>query len=220
MFNVVCLKYGKKYDSSHVNALYDGVKNNLSIDHRFICFTDDPTNVNCETLPIPSNEIGWWGKLSLFKRSLYDLEGTVLFIDLDMHINGSLDEYMSIGDDSDLYIMRDFRWKTEYSSAIMRFPVGKYNKIWEHYIDIKEQLSDLKTGDQNIINIVYNNDIRSARSKMIEHLRPTDQNVDIKFWPGEWQEDVREFMKCAKSDAKVIVGYGSSNIFDLKWFKK
>jgi hypothetical protein len=218
MFNIVCLKYGTKYTSLHVNALYKGVQKNTTVDHRFICFTDDPIGVECETLPIPENETGWWGKLSLFKKSLYNITGIILFIDLDMYINNSIDEYLTLGNSSDLYVMRDFRWKTEYSSAIMRFPVGKYSKIWEHYVDIKDQLSNLKIGDQNIINIVYNNDIKSTRSKMVEHLRLTNQNVDIKFWPNEWQEDIRNFKKTKNSDSKIVVGYGSANIFDLKWF--
>lgn len=219
MFNIVCLKYGTKYTAAHVNALYKGVQKNTTLDHRFICFTDDSTGVDCETLPIPENETSWWGKLALFKKRLYDITGVILFIDLDMHINNSIDEYLTLGNTNDLYMMRDFRWKTEYSSAVMRFPVNKYSKIWEHYINIKDKLKDLKVGDQNIINIVYNKDIQSTRSKLIEHLRLIDQNVHVKFWPDSWQEDIRFYKKTEKISSKIIVGYGSANIFDLKWFK-
>ena len=222
MYNIVCLKYGTKYNADHVNALCNGVKKNTSILHRFICFTDDATDVECETMSIPSNEIGWWGKLSLFKKSLDNIDGIILFIDLDMHINKSIDKYLTIGDKNTLYVMRDFRWKTEYSSAIMRFPVGKYSNIWEYYISIKDKLFGIKTGDQNIINIIYNNNIKSNKSLAIEHLKPLSKQTDnIKFWPDKWQEDVKVFQKriIKSSDAKIIVGYGSSNIFDLKWFK-
>lgn len=229
MFNIVCLKYGTKYTAAHVNALYNGVQKNTTIAHRFICFTDDPTGVECETMPIPENETGWWGKLSLFKKSLYDIHGVILFIDLDMHINNSIDEYLTLGNLNDLYVMRDFRWETEYSSAIMRWPVGQYSKIWEHYTDIKHELKDLKVGDQNVINIVYNENIKSTRSKLIKHLRLTDQNVEVKFWPDEWQGDIRfargrarpraAVRGLGKSSCKIIVGYGSANIFDLKWFR-
>jgi hypothetical protein len=218
MFNIVCLKYGTKYDSEHVNALYEGVQKNTNIDHRFICFTDDAYGVKCETLPIPEDETGWWGKLALFKKSLYDITGVILFIDLDMHINNTIDEYLTLGNLHDLYVMRDFRWKSEYSSAVMRFPVDSYSKIWEHYIDIKNKIKDLKIGDQNIINIVYNKDIKSPRSKLIEHLRLDDQNIDVQFWPDSWQEDIRFYKRTEKSNSKIVVGYGSANIFDLKWF--
>jgi len=219
MYNIVCLKYGTKYTAEHVNALYNGVRKNTSIPHRFICFTDDVKDIECETLPIPSDEIGWWGKLSLFKKSLDNIDGVILFIDLDMHINKSLDEYLTIGDLSDLYVMRDFRWETEYSSAIMRFPVGKYSKIWEHYVSIKNEIKGLNIGDQNIINIVYNNKIKSNKSIAVQHLKPVStQNDKVKFWPDEWQEDIRNFRNNRKSDSKIIVGYGSANIFDLKWF--
>lgn len=217
MYNIVCLKYGSKYTSEHVNALFHGVKNNTSLQHRFVCFTEDPTGLECESLPIPCEETGWWGKLSMFKKSLYDLEGTLLFIDLDMHINNSIDDYLHLGNLQDLYVMRDFAWDTEYSSAIMRFPIGKYSKVWEHYTKIKDSIKGIKTGDQNIINIVYNNNIKSTRSKAIEKFRLSSETVDVKFWPDEWQQDIRYYTK--DSSAKIIVGYGSAGIFDLKRFK-
>jgi len=48
----------------------------------------------------------------------------------------------------------------------------------------------------------------------------TDQNVEVKFWPDEWQGDIRRFARGkGKSSSKIIVGYGSANIFDLKWFR-
>lgn len=217
MYNIVCLKYGSKYTSEHVNALFHGVKNNTSLPHRFICFTEDSSGLECESLPIPCEETGWWGKLSMFKETLYDLEGTLLFIDLDMHINSSIDDYLQLGNSEDLYVMRDFAWHTEYSSAIMRFPIGKYSKVWEHYTKIKNSIRGIKTGDQNIINIVYNKDIKSTRSKAIEKFRLSSEAVNVKFWPDEWQQDIRYYTK--DSSAKIIVGYGSAGIFDLKRFK-
>jgi len=217
MYNVVCLKYGSKYTSEHVNALFHGVKNNISLPHRFICFTEDSSGLDCESLPIPCEEKGRWGKLSLFKETLYDLKGTLFFIDLDMHINRSIDDYLQLGNSEDLYVMRDLTWNTEYSSAIMRFPIGKYSKVWQHYTKIKDSIKEMKTGDQNIINIVYNKDIKSTRSKAIEKFRLSSENVEVKFWPAEWQQDIRYYTK--NSSAKIIVGYGSAGIFDLERFK-
>ena len=65
---------------------------------------------------------------------------------------------------------------------------------------------------------MYNKNIKSTRSKLIEHLKLIDQNVDVKFWPDSWQKDIRFYKKTEKSDCKIVVGYGSANIFDLKWF--
>lgn len=221
MFNVVCLKYGTKYSSDHVNVLYEKVSKNLSVDHRFICFTDCKKDIDCETFPIPCNEEGWWGKLSLFKKSLYDVKGQILFIDLDMHIKDSINEYFEIGDKNTLFMMRDLKWKKEYSSAIMRFPVGKYDEIWNYYNTIKKNLKGLNVGDQNIINIIYNTSIESKRSKLIKHLSLNKKSLNkkIEFWPDEWQQDIRSYRKGIKSNSKIIVGYGSSGIFDLNWFK-
>ena len=45
---VVCVKYGKKYGSDYVNKLYKGVKQNLNLPHKFICFTDDSKGLDNE----------------------------------------------------------------------------------------------------------------------------------------------------------------------------
>jgi hypothetical protein len=53
---VTCWKWvgwrGEMYKAHHVNVLEQMVKANLKIPHRFVCVTDDPTGVNCETIPI------------------------------------------------------------------------------------------------------------------------------------------------------------------------
>jgi len=46
LVNVVCLKWGIKYDREYVNRLYSMVERNLTIPHRFICVTDDPRELN------------------------------------------------------------------------------------------------------------------------------------------------------------------------------
>ena len=43
---VVCVKYGTKYGADYVNKLFRGVKNNLNLPHKFICFTDDPNELD------------------------------------------------------------------------------------------------------------------------------------------------------------------------------
>ena len=44
---MVCVKWGALYGAEYVNKLYRGVRRQLSIDlaPRFICFTDDPTDL-------------------------------------------------------------------------------------------------------------------------------------------------------------------------------
>ena len=39
--NVICIKWGTKFGPEYVNRLYHMVEKNLSIPHRFVCFTDN-----------------------------------------------------------------------------------------------------------------------------------------------------------------------------------
>ena len=52
MVNVVCVKYGNKYDSSQVNILYEMVRRNISLPFSFSCFTDDSSGLDDNIIPI------------------------------------------------------------------------------------------------------------------------------------------------------------------------
>jgi len=45
---VVCVYCGMECGSDYVNKLYNSVKNNLNLPHKFVCFTDDPEGLNEE----------------------------------------------------------------------------------------------------------------------------------------------------------------------------
>ena len=93
--NVICIKWGTKFGSEYVNRLYRMVEKNLSIPHRFVCFTDNAEGVTdgIEVRELPPYEdntaIGdkGWRKLSLFNEQLADLKGTALFLDLSNALN-------------------------------------------------------------------------------------------------------------------------------------
>ena len=50
---VVCVKYGTKYGADYVNKLYFGVKTNLSLPHKFACFTEDGEGLDKNISVIP-----------------------------------------------------------------------------------------------------------------------------------------------------------------------
>ena len=104
MKNVICMKWGDKFSPKYVNILASRVRQNLSCDYRFVCFTDDTTGLRpeIETRPLPEMtglegrpERGW-RKLTLFQEKLDDLEGTALFLDLDVVIADSLDPFFGV----------------------------------------------------------------------------------------------------------------------------
>jgi hypothetical protein len=101
-YNIVTMKWGSLYGADYVNRLHSATKRHLTLPHQFICFTDDPTGLNSEIiahsipeidLP-PKPKITGWRKLGLFRPDL-PINGTCLFLDLDIVIVGSLDDFFT-----------------------------------------------------------------------------------------------------------------------------
>ena len=100
--NIVTIKWGDLYEPHYVNYLYGGVRRNLSQKFRFLCFTDDSTGIRSEveTFPIPTSikqqeleRIFLGRKLQLLEEGLAGLQGPCLFLDLDVIIVSSIDEF-------------------------------------------------------------------------------------------------------------------------------
>ena len=115
--NVICMKWGEKYDSSYVNILYNMVDRNLKRPFRFVCFTDNKSGLSnsIESFDLPSlnlpkgiPERGWM-KLSTFASNLHDLSGKTLFLDLDLVIIDNIDAFFDRP--GDFLIIKDFRKK-------------------------------------------------------------------------------------------------------------
>ena len=51
---VVCVKYGTKYGADYVNKLYRGIERNLTLPHKFCCFTENAEglDINIQVLPL------------------------------------------------------------------------------------------------------------------------------------------------------------------------
>ena len=70
------------------------VQRNLTVPFEFVCFTEDPTNINpdirIEPIPLISGVVGWWYKPLFFNPKL-GLTGTILFFDLDVVVFKNID---------------------------------------------------------------------------------------------------------------------------------
>jgi hypothetical protein len=88
MLTVWSVLWGDKYSPEYVYQLQQGVANNLSLPHRFVCITDhDIPGVECM---VPACDYaGWWQKLQLFKPGV--ATGPSLYLDLDVLVVGPLD---------------------------------------------------------------------------------------------------------------------------------
>ena len=72
--NIICMKWGDKFDSSYVNRLYKMVEKNITIPHRFVCFTDNPDGIdkNIEKLPIPPLKVDGIHDILWIKTIVYN----------------------------------------------------------------------------------------------------------------------------------------------------
>ena len=93
MMNFVCVYYGDKYQIEYVEKLYNMVKKNTTVEHKFICFTDNTViqrrlrHTDIEFREFKRHDFdGWFNKLQLFSPDS-NLEGSNLYMDLDVVIN-------------------------------------------------------------------------------------------------------------------------------------
>lgn len=89
MYNVICVKFGTKYNSQFVNKLYHDIARLTKSEFKFYCYTDDPTGIDREVniiLPLGRPTLKRvWNKLRLFDPEM-PFKGKTYFFDLDVKI--------------------------------------------------------------------------------------------------------------------------------------
>ena len=138
---VVCMKWGSRYGPEYVNRLYKSIKKHTKRKTKLYCFTDNNTNINKDIICKPLPQISLpeaishtpWKKMSLWQYPLYDLEGDVLFLDLDLVVTGDLDRFFDFNPE----ILCFENWtqigKNIGNTSCFRFPVGKYTEIYDNF---------------------------------------------------------------------------------------
>ena len=91
MYNVICVKFGTKYNSQYVNKLYHDIKAVAKSDFKFYCYTDDKIGIDKEIIiidPLPKPTLkGVWNKLRLFDPDMPFKSGHNIYIDLDTYVS-------------------------------------------------------------------------------------------------------------------------------------
>jgi hypothetical protein len=151
---VICINWGTKYGPAFINRLYAMVKRNITPPFTFTCFTDNREGLNseilCEDLPplgienMPVKSKGIWQKSRLWGPKLGSLSGPVLFLDLDLVIVGSLDEFFSVGQPDDVVLARNQTTPFERlgQTSVFRFPVGKLVPLQEKFRASPQAIAD------------------------------------------------------------------------------
>ena len=163
MLNFACVYYGDKYTFPYVKNLHNMVERNLTIPHKFICFTDNTVihrrkefkTTNIEFRQFKRHDFqGWFNKLQLFSPDS-GLEGDTLYMDLDVVIMKNIDSLATIGESKNFVGMNDFNPTSGlFNSSIMRFNNKYHSKlIWEQYLKRRSECSKFH-GDQEIISLL------------------------------------------------------------------
>jgi hypothetical protein len=95
---VACVLHDKAFRGRHYSAewvlrLRAMVARNLTVPHLFVCLSNAYVP-GVERISLKHDWPGWWSKIELFGPS-FKSEGRVFYLDLDVIINGNLDEMVS-----------------------------------------------------------------------------------------------------------------------------
>jgi len=130
MLSVVCvLRNGGKvgYDATWVEKLKNSVARNLTLEHKFVCFSD--CNLSVPTIPLDLADHGFWSKMQMFKPNLFN--GPVLYLDLDTVVCQNIDSVVARLQDQN-FVMWNEADKNIHSSALM-FWQGDHSYLWNLY---------------------------------------------------------------------------------------
>ena len=216
--HVLCMKWGTKYGPEYVNRLYAMVRRHLSGDFNFVCLTDDAKGIRAEVqcLPIPPLNLhlapgqrdGAWKKLTTFEADLYGLRGTALFLDLDVVIVGSLDEFFT--QPGEFLIIHDYPrfWRFGErivgNSSVYRFTLGAHSDVLKHF---RENMAEVQREYRN-------------EQEYLSHF--LHKQSKLSYWPATWCPSFKyhgiptwpsNYWKAPfiPKDARIVIFHGEVN---------
>lgn len=136
---IILLKHGKKYSANDVNRTAEILLNYA--DYPIFCFTEDPTGVEIECIPIPEKPklTRWWNKLHVFRNDFVRHDRCCMF-DLDIDITDNPFPLIENIDWRVPHFLKDY-WKqdmfwnehayeTMLNSSIMAWTPGRNTEYW------------------------------------------------------------------------------------------
>ncbi len=226
MINFCCVLYGTKYKPIYVQNLYNMVTRNLSVPHKFYCFTDNikldkilEGDIIVRQFPLHDMQ-GWWNKMQLFHPD-NGLSGVNLYMDLDVVIMRNIDCFAEYDNDTTFSITSDFNGrKIWYNSSLMKWHSETMKPIiWDEFIKDRSYWYRLQ-GDQNAI------------TELIRKNKDFHRNT-VKTFPDEWtfsykwfdREDPRfskhlwTFEQNENAKVAVFHGFPKPHESDQDWVK-
>lgn len=121
----------KLYSSDDVLRLKKSFKKYLTIDHDFICLTNEEFIPGVKTINLIGDTPTWWSKIELFRPDL-GIRGPVLYIDLDMIIVQNIDDLVNQFFDQKFLMMSSRNHIDESTSCLMYWD-GDFSYLWDQY---------------------------------------------------------------------------------------
>lgn len=161
MRTILTLKYGSKYSSDDVNAIYTATQGQ----YNYICLTDDPTGLHPNIKTIPVNpEYGTFNKVLMFG---IENIGDVLYLDLDVHIQKDIvDIWNHISYNASVCYThwKDDKFPTttgekniemnylgNYNSSVMLWKSGTCGHIVQHFLSNEDYYMVKYHGDDRFL---------------------------------------------------------------------
>ena len=168
------MKWGSRYGAEFVNRLYTSINRHTNRATKVYCFTDNIKGINkniiCKPLPninLP-NTISFtpWRKLSVWQFPLNDLDGDILFLDLDLVITGNLDRFFDYNPGHYCVIENwTQKGKNIGNTSCFRLPIGRYASVFDEF---------------------QKNPTKVWKKYHIEQTYLSDKIKDQIFWPSDW----------------------------------
>lgn len=207
--NVVCMKWGDKYNAKDVNVLHSMVSRHLKLSHRFACLTDNREGINCgiECFDMPlidvprDKDCSPWRKLGMFSKHIGDLEGKCMFLDLDIVIVDNIDCFFTFANKFTIIENWTQKGRGIGNSSVYCFNIGQHTDVLEYY---KEHITEITSKYSN------------------EQIYLSCRIPEIDYWPAYWCKSfkrhcipnyiIRYFKTPVKpKGVKIVVFHGKPN---------
>ena len=194
--NIVCLKWGDKFNHQHVNRLYKMVNKNYKDKFNFICYTENSsfinTNIEIRNLDLNYDLEKWWWKLTLFKEVA---DKPTMFLDLDVVIQNDITHYKNYVEDNKICTIKAY-WKPhafdlppippgynmDLNSSVIVWK-GDFTEIWNEFYNQADYLMCKYQGIDSYLYFHHKNKLNFfPRGEIYSRLHGMDENR--MYWNG------------------------------------
>ena len=204
--NILTLKVGTKYSADYVNRLYNSLKREATVNFKFFCYTEDPTDllpeINIVPLDDPTKFKLQWHKVIFHKTGFADIPvgEKCLILDIDWIVLQNVDDILDYQLPQNHLGCFERWWSNrrhhcKLNGGFQMFYMGDTNYLWEefitkpehwqeHYINIGEAEGPVN-GEQNFIH----NHAKQKEWLPMEWFAKYETGFDRKIQTN-WHQDV------------------------------